>query len=81
MERFEAKVHSLVHLEMAILFERLATVVNVACVNGGWVGCLLVIMDHPSVCGSLAKLAAINATRELTFPVVVVHVLAQRTVG
>ena len=69
----------MVCLEIVDLVEYLATTVNVACVNGGWVGCRLVIIDHRSGGGNLAKLAAINTTRELTFPVVVVHVHVQIT--
>ena len=77
--RLDAKVNSLVYLEIGNLFECLAAAVNVACEKG--VSDIHMILDHVSKRGNLTQLTAIMATGELTFPVVEVHVIVQRIVG
>ena len=78
MVRLEAKVRSLMSTKTSDTAEGLATSINVACETA--VSGLEMLPDHISKRGNLAKLAAIMDARELTFPVVVVHVMVQRPV-
>ena len=66
MERFDAAVYTLVDFKVTLVAKSSATLVDVACESGFrvWMGGHYVFLDNAPHRGNLAKMAAIDATRE-----------------
>ena len=80
VEWFDVEMGASMNLQFVLIRECPATMVKIAGYSGR-VSCFLVIEDIGPIGGNLVKLTAINATRELACPVVIMNMFVQSIVS